>query len=176
MKALSFLIGPPRDPPNWFQTLWGTSSPVGLLALFDVPGPVLKGQHHDWIERWYGPIRDPVRDAFRILRWAIIRAAGLGRTPRRVSAYRRFVANMNGRANRRYHPEFYPGTLTLFLTADKSKYPRLDFRLLMRQYAKETRIVPLPGNRTGLFAKPAVEELARQLQSCLDRAEAKGPS
>jgi amino acid adenylation domain-containing protein len=157
------------------QMLVRQGRPVGLLALFDVPGPVPKWQHHDWVERWYAPIRDPVRDAFRILRWAIIRAAGLGRTPRGVSAYRRFVANMNSRANRRYHPEFFPGTLTLFNTADQSKYPRLDFRLLMRQYAKETRIIPLPGNRAGLFARPVVDELARQLQICLDRVEGKGP-
>jgi hypothetical protein len=157
------------------QMLVRQGRPVGLLALFDVPGPVPKWQHHDWVERWYAPIRDPVRDAFRILRWAIIRAAGLGRTPRGVSAYRRFVANMNSRANRRYHPEFFPGTFTLFNTADQSKYPRLDFRLLMRQYAKETRIIPLPGNRAGLFARPVVDELARQLQICLDRVEGKGP-
>ena len=145
--------------------------PVGLLALFDVPGPVLRWQHHDWAERWYGPIRDPIRDAFRILRWAIVRAAGWGRSPRGISAYRRFVANMNGRANRRYRPDFYPGTLTLFKTADRSKYPQLDFRLLMCQHAKETRIIPLPGNRAGLFAKPAVDELARQLQIMLERAD-----
>jgi hypothetical protein len=136
---------------------------------------VLRGQHHDWVERWYGPIRDPVRDAFRILRWAVMRATVFRRTPRAVSAYRHFVANMNSRANRRYRPEFYPGTLTLFNTADQSKYPRLDFRLLLRPYAKETKIIPLPGNRTGLFARPVVDELARQLQICLDRAEGKSP-
>jgi amino acid adenylation domain-containing protein len=148
---------------------------VGLLALFDVPGPLPKWQHHDRVERLYGPVRDPVRDAFRILRWATVRAAGLGRTPRGVSAYRRFVAHMNSRANRRYHPDFFPGTLTLFLTADQSKYPRLDLRLAMRQYATETRIIPLPGNRTGLFARPVVDELARQLQMCLDPVEGKRP-
>ena len=75
------------------------------------------------------------------------------------------------RANRRYRPEFYPGTLTLFKTADQSKYPPVDLRLVMRQYAKETQIIPLPGNRTGLFARPVVDALARQLQICLDRAE-----
>ena len=157
------------------QMLVRRGRPVGLLALFDVPGPLPKWQHHDWVERSYGPFRDPVRDAFRILRWAIIRAAGLGHTPRGVSAYRRFVANMNSRANRRYRPEFYPGTLTLFKTADQSKYPRVDLRLVMRQYAKETQIIPLPGNRTGLFARPVVDALARQLQICLDRAEGKQP-
>lgn len=146
---------------------------VGLLALFDVPCPLPKWQHHDWVERLYGPIRDPGRDAFRMLRWAIVRAVGLGRTPRGVIAYRRFVAHMNSRANRRYHPEFFPGTLTLFNTV-QSKFPRQDLRLLMRRYAKETQIIPLPGNRTGLFAKPVVDELARQLQNAFELAEGKG--
>lgn len=157
------------------QLLVRQGRPVGLLALFDVPGPLPKWQHPDRVERWYGPLRDPVRDAFRILRWAVIRASGWGRTPRGVMAYRRFVANMNSRANRRYRPEFYPGTLTLFNTA-QSKFPAHDLRLVMRQYAKETQIIPLPGNRTGLFARPVVDELARKLQSALELAEGKGPS
>ncbi len=53
---------------------------VGLLALLDVNYPLPKWQHPDLIERLYGPIRDPVRDAFRMLRWFIVRAVGLGRS------------------------------------------------------------------------------------------------
>jgi len=147
---------------------------VGLLALFDVPCPLPIWQHHDWIERLYGPIRDPVRDAFRMLRWAIIRAAGLGRNPRVAIAYRRFVSHMNGRANRHYRPDFFPGAITLFNTVE-SKFPREDRRLVMRRYAKETQVILLPGNRSGLFARPVVDELARQLQSALALAEGKGP-
>ncbi len=145
---------------------------VGLLALLDVTYPLPKWQHHDLIERLYGPIRDPVRDAFRMLRWFIIRAVGLGHSQRSLLAYRRFVANMNSRANRRYQPEFFPGTITLFLTTE-SKFPREDLRLRMRRYAKETQIISLPGNRSGLFARPAVDELARQLQGALEVAEGK---
>jgi amino acid adenylation domain-containing protein len=146
---------------------------VGLLALFDVPCPLPIWQHHDLIERLYGPLRDPVRDGFRMLRWAIIRAAGLSRNPRVAIAYRRFVSHMNGRANRRYRPEFFPGTITLFNTVE-SKFPREDRRLLMRRYARETQVIALPGNRSGLFVPPAVDELARQLQSALALAEGKG--
>ena len=147
---------------------------VGLLALFDVPCPLPIWQHHDLIERLYGPLRDPVRDGFRMLRWAIIRAAGLSRNPRVAIAYRRFVSHMNGRANRRYQPEFFPGTITLFNTVE-SKFPREDRRLVMRRYARETQVILLPGNRSGLFARPVVDELARQLQSALALAEGKGP-
>jgi amino acid adenylation domain-containing protein len=145
---------------------------VGLLALFDVPCPLPTWQHHDWIERLYGPLRDPVRDAFRMLRWTIIRAAGLGRNPRVAIAYRRFVSHMNSRANRRYRPEFFPGSITLFNTVE-SKFPREDRRLVMRRYAKDTQVILLPGKRSGLFARPVVDELARQLQSALALAEGK---
>ena len=43
---------------------------------------------------------------------------------------------MNGRANRRYQPEFFPGTITLFNTVE-SKFPREDLRLMMRPFAGE---------------------------------------
>jgi hypothetical protein len=139
---------------------------VALLALMDVPYPLKSWQHHSLAERWYGPIRDPVRDAFRMLRWSLIRAAGRGRAVRRLPSYRRFVAHMNGRANRTYTPVRYPGALTLFVTAD-TKFPREDLRLMMQSYANESRVIAIPGIRSGLFFRPAVDELARQLQSCL---------
>jgi pimeloyl-ACP methyl ester carboxylesterase len=145
---------------------------VGLLALFDVPYPLPKWQHHDRTERLYGPIRDPVRDAFRMLRWFIVRSAGLGRSQHSLTAYRRFVGNMNSRANRSYKPAFFPGAMTLFITAE-TKYPREDLRLAMRRYAQDSRVIPIPGNRSGLFVQPAVDELARQLQGCLELAGGK---
>src|SRR6185437_8785696 len=74
-------------------------------------------------------------------------------------------------ANRNYHPQFYPGTLTLFLTAD-TKYKVADRRKLMSQYARETRVCTIPGTRTGLFMHPQVDALARELQQCLDTADA----
>jgi hypothetical protein len=43
----------------------------------------------------------------------------------------------------------------------------------MRHYAKDTQVILLPGNRSGLFARPVVDELARQLQSALALAEGK---
>ncbi len=145
---------------------------VGLLALFDVPYPLPKWQHHDRTERLYGPIRDPVRDAFRMLRWFIVRSAGLGHSQHSLTAYRRFVGNMNSRANRSYKPAFFPGAMTLFITAE-TKYPREDLRLAMRRYAQDSRVIPIPGNRSGLFVQPAVDELARQLQGCLELAGGK---
>ncbi len=145
---------------------------VGLLALLDSLHPQPSWQHHEWREKLYGPARDTVRDAFRMLRWSIIRASGLGQRARWLLAFRRFVTHMNSRANRSYKPKPYPGIITLFITAE-TRFPREDRRLLMRCYAKEARIITLPGNRAGLFIKPAVDELAQQLQICLKSAEKK---
>jgi hypothetical protein len=44
----------------------------------------------------------------------------------------------------------------------------------MAKYAREAQTITIPGNRAGLFVPPAVDELARQLQICLDRVEGKG--
>jgi amino acid adenylation domain-containing protein len=147
---------------------------VGLLAFFDVPYPLPKWQQYGWVERLYGPVCDRLRTALRILRWAIARSAGLTRHARWLPAYRRFVAHMNSRANSRYRPEFFPGTITLFNTTE-AKFPGEDLRLRMRHYARDSRVIPIPGNRSGLFACPTVDELARQLQGCLELAEGKGP-
>jgi amino acid adenylation domain-containing protein len=145
---------------------------VGLLALLDSLHPQPSWQHHEWSEKLYGPARDTVRDAFRMLRWSIIRASGLGHRARWLLAYRRFVTHLNSRANRSYKPKPYPGIITLFITAE-TRFPREDRRLLMRRYAKEARIITIPGNRAGLFIKPAVDKLAQQLQTCLKSAEKK---
>ena len=146
--------------------------PVGLLALFDVLYPLPKWRQPSWHERLYGPIRDPVRDAFRILRWAAVRSAGWGRSPRAMTAYRHFVTNMNSRANRRYRPELFSGAITMFKT-QRQNVPGQDLRLLMCRCAKTATVIELPGNRSTLFVPPVVDELARQLQTVLAAAEGK---
>jgi len=138
---------------------------VSLLALIDSPAAPYTGRR----ARWHELALDPLRDFLRILRWRILRLRGLN--VRQLHAYRRFVAAMTEFANRNYHPQPYPGTLTLLLTAD-TKYRVVDRRKVMAQYARDTRIRTIPGTRTGLFMNPQVDELARQLQACLDAADA----
>ena len=148
------------------QRLVQMGRPVNLVALMDSPTPPYSGRR----SRWHEAVLDPLRDALRIVRWGVVRASGWKMTASRLPAYRRFVAGMTGRAHRRYRPVFYPGTITLMLTAG-TKYPTGDRRRLMACYARETRTVTIPGSRPGLFVRPAVDELARQLQVCLDLAE-----
>ena len=154
------------------QRLVREGKPVALLALLDVRYPLKSWQDHSRTERWYGPLRDPVRDGFRRLRWSLFRALSRGRDDRWLPAYRRFVAHMNSRADRLYTPARYPGALTLFVTAD-TPFPRADLRLMMQAYANESRVITIPGLRSGLFFRPAVDELAQKLQQALEQAEAK---
>jgi amino acid adenylation domain-containing protein len=157
------------------QMLIQQGRPVGLLALLDTNCPTPGSQSHRLRERLFGPLHNEVRDAFRILRWSMARAAGFAQRASWLPDYRRFVFHMSSRANRRYKPAFYPGALTLFITADTT-FPGEDLRLCMRRYAQETRVVTVPGGRPGLFVRPAVDELARQLQSVLELADGKRPS
>lgn len=152
------------------QLLVQQNRPVGLLALINTPHPILRWQQSGWKERLYCPARDTVRDAFRILRWLIVRGFGLGRRPRSLAQYRRFVANMNFLASRFYIPRPYPGTITIFASLE-GQFPPADRRLLMRRYARDSAVVAIPGRRDSLYGALAVDELAQQLQIALELAE-----
>jgi acetoacetyl-CoA synthetase len=154
------------------QILVQQGKKIGLLGLLDSQFPQSKSRLQPWPKRIYLSLRTPVHDARRSLRWKIIRAAGLGRNRRLLPAYRRFVVHLNSRANQSYRPAFYPGEITLFLTVG-TRFTHEDPRLMVRQFAQSTHMVAIPGERPGLFMKPAVDELARQLQTCLESAEKK---
>lgn len=139
---------------------------VGLVALLDTPAPPFSGQRSPWIEM----ALDPVRDTLRIARWAILRALGRGRAGASLPAYRRFIASMTSRARYYYRPGKYPGEVTVFVTRDTA-FARDDRRPLMGRHAAAMRLITIPGRREELFLPPNVDELARQLQSCLDAAE-----
>ena len=154
------------------QMLRRQGKEIGLLGLMDTLLPLSKNQCGKWHEKTYVSLRTPIHEHWRILRWKIIRAAGMSQSDRRLPNYRRFIANINGRAHRHYKPSFYPGEITLFITAD-TKFPHEDPRLRAQPLAHHTRVIAIPGERAGLFVKPAVDELARQLQICLKASENK---
>ena len=136
---------------------------VGLVGLINSDYPDLSGRKLRWFEPLHG-------DTFRIVRWSIVRAIGLGRSARWLPAYRRFVAKMNIRARRAYRPAFYNGTITLIMSAD-DRYPHKEMCLKMVPYARDTRIINIPGDRAVLFVPPTVDELSRQLDVSLGTAQ-----
>jgi thioesterase domain-containing protein len=153
------------------QLLVHQNRPVGLLVFLDTSHPIQRWRQPGWKEKLYCPARDTVRDAVRILRWGILRASGLGRGARWRLGYRRFVANMNFLANRFYQPKPYPGNITLFISAENKSVGE-DRRLTLRRYAKDSSVITIPTNHVGLYAKPAVDELAQHLQKALELVEA----
>jgi acyl carrier protein len=152
------------------QQLTGAAREVGLVALIDSDFPARAGRRLRPAER----LIEPVRDAMRILRWSILRGLGLGRNPRWLPAYRKFVHNMNARSRRAYRPAHYPGAIHLVIAGD-AHYRGKDLRLVMRDYARETRVVSIPGRRADLFLPPAVDEVARQLSAAMDGAASQLP-
>ena len=138
--------------------------------MLDVLHPMQRAQRQGWREKFYCPLRDNLRDAFRIARWAVLRATGAGRTARGLAEYRRFVANMHFLASRYYQLKPYDGTITLLIAA-RDEYPEPDRQLLMRRYARDSVVLRIPADHTGFYTKPGVDELARQLQACLESAE-----
>jgi hypothetical protein len=149
------------------QQLVKAGRPVGLLAMIDTPAPPFSGRRPNWHEF----ALDPVRDWFRILYWSAVRSLGLGRTAPWLPSYRHFVSGMNNRARRAYRPSAYSGNITLMLTEDARRF-KTDRRRMMSRFARETRTIMIPGDRIGLFAPPAVDEVARQLQACMESVAA----
>jgi aspartate racemase len=139
---------------------------VRFVGLMDTTAPPFGGRRSPWVEM----IVDPFRDTLRIARWAALRSVGYGRGGDSLPAYRHFIGSITSRARYYYRPRCYPGTITMFSTTETA-YPRGDRRQLMAQYATDMRTIPIPARREELFLPPAVDELARQLQACLEVAE-----
>jgi amino acid adenylation domain-containing protein len=139
---------------------------VRFLGLMDTTAPPFGGRRSPWTEM----LLDPIRDTLRIVRWAVLRALGQGRSGSSLPAYRHFIGSITSRARYYYRPGHYPGTLTMFSTLE-TPYPRGDRRQLMARYVKTMRTINIPGRREEMFLRPAVDELARQLQACLEGSE-----
>jgi amino acid adenylation domain-containing protein len=157
------------------QMLLQRGKQVGLLALIDTHFPLSLAEREQGWRKIYIGVRTPLHEIWRALRWKIIRAFGGAKSSSWLPGYRAFVAHQNGHAARAYRPVFYPGELVLFYTTETQIPYREDPRLRMRPLAQTARVVELPGKRSGLFMKPGVDELARQLQAALETAEETSP-
>ena len=148
------------------QQLVRSGQPVGLVVLIATPAPPFSGRRR----RWHELTMDPLRDWLRILRWSVIRAVRSSINTRQLPAYRHFIASMNNRARRRYRPGVYPGKITLITTTDASGLEE-DRRLLMGRFAREAQTIAISCPRLSLLNSPAVNELAKHFQACLETAE-----
>ena len=102
-----------------------------------------------------------------MIRWALLRLMGKGRTGKSLPSYRHFIGSMTSQARHYYRPGFYPRTITL-ITTRETRFKYQDRRLLMSRYARETNHIVVSGDRQSLFQPPAVDELGAKLQYCLD--------
>lgn len=135
--------------------------PASLVAMFDfyLPRP----------RRVVDPLvfgLTKLRDRLRVKFWALWRARRQEQKSNWLTNYREFVAKMNCHSRHEYQLQFYPGTITLFVTAD-----RLTDGERLAQCARETRVIQIPGRKEGLLAAPAVDVVARELAGCLCAAE-----
>lgn len=137
---------------------------VGLVAMFDF--------YLSRPRRVIDPIVFRVtqlRDRLRVKLWAARRARRPDQKSHWLTNYRQFVAKMNCHSRHEYRLKPYPGTITLFVTAD-----RLTERERLARCAREVRVVQIPGRKEGLLAAPAVEVVARELDECLSATEISG--
>jgi thioesterase domain-containing protein len=134
---------------------------VGLVALFDFAPPATR-----WLARPTQVLTNS-RDRLRILGWNLIRALRRKQKHRWLADYRAFIAKINCHSRHDYQPGFYNGTITVFLTGDRKgkRHEQLP------RYAREVRLLSVPGGRNEMFVQPAVNELARQLERCLNSAD-----
>jgi len=138
---------------------------AGLVAMLDFIPPQPQ-------RFWTRPVSalTGVRDQLRVLRWTMIRRLRRNRKMQWLPDYRAFVAKMNCHSRHDYSPGFYNGTVTLFVTADR-KPPDGEKRIEMSQIARDARTILISGERTGLFTRPVVDELAARMQTCLAEAD-----
>jgi amino acid adenylation domain-containing protein len=154
------------------QMLLQQGKKVQFLGLIETKLPLQPNEDLKGYRKIYVPVRTFIHERWRMLRWRVIRALGLGRNDRWLPSYRGFIVKLNGRAHHGYRPSFYPGNLTLFITS-ATTFHGADPRLMARSLAQSANVIAIAGDRKGLFMKPAVDELAEQLLACLNAVEKK---
>lgn len=144
---------------------------VAFLALFDfAPKPVKRNGVSLLIKSTVNWMRDGVR----VMRWLMDRTFSKNVNSRQMKN-QEFIAKLNREATSRYRPGFFPGTLTLVISRDM-RFPMGDQRLRMKQHARDSRVITVPGERAGLFIRPTVDELAQHLREIFSEVEGREPA
>lgn len=92
----------------------------------------------------------------------------LGRSvPRNVGS----IEEVNAYAAAQYQPSVFPGKLTLFRSIKRAPGEGTDEFLGWKQYARDgVEVHHIPSTHFNMLQEPAVTVLAKELQSCLNRA------
>jgi thioesterase domain-containing protein/acyl carrier protein len=145
-------------------TAAGESVPfVGLIATG-------LGSGVDGRSCWRKALTDEVRYGVRVLRWAMSRWIRPGASRRHLAAYRRFLVDAQAHARRAYRPGRFDGAITLFVAEDHRRDP-LARQLRICEFAREARLVELPGTTTDLLQLPNVVTLAREFAAAVSAAD-----
>jgi hypothetical protein len=87
-----------------------------------------------------------------------------------LAAYRRFLVDAQAHARRAYRPGRFDGAITLFVAEDHRRDP-LARQLRICEFAREARLVELPGTTTDLLQLPNVVTLAREFAAAVSAAD-----
>ena len=80
---------------------------------------------------------------------------------------------INASAAARYRPTFYPGTLTLFRSAERQTSEGNDKNLGWEGLVSRLEVIHIPSNHFNILNEPAVSALAEKLKFCLGNDLAK---
>ncbi|NEQ25743.1 MAG: non-ribosomal peptide synthetase, partial [Microcoleus sp. SIO2G3] len=170
------------------QQLQAQGETIALLALFDTPAPgafALK----PWRQRLYGHFDNLSRFGLSYVRKKI--ASKLHRTTFWLSQWGErqdqpqpyeFVRENYERLMAGYQPQRYAGAVTLFLATDRSAIAdtvcdpalmEIDPLFGWGKLAQSVEVYDIAGDHLGILKEPQVKQLALQLQTCIDRVEAR---
>ena len=158
---------------------------VGMLLMIDSPMPGRMALFHErnslvyYFDRYLGEFLLSPFGAVK--RWALeTRRRFVSRREKSSSARAvKQTAKISMGAARKYHPQPYPGKLTLFICSDAPMRAYEDRRLAWHEVAQGgLEIHVVPGDHATMEQEPNVQVLASHFQKCFDRSEreeARGP-
>jgi thioesterase domain-containing protein len=92
--------------------------------------------------------------------------------PQEAAAPLAQVVEANHRAQLRYVPRPYAGSLSVFTTQEQQAMYPLDPSLGWNMLSVEdVESIPIPGNHLNIFYRPQVTTLAEKLSTCLQQAQ-----
>jgi len=157
------------------QQLHASGERVALLAALDASGPRFKRSLGDYVSfAVQGLSHHPLALTRYLVSTRIVSKPVV--MPKAAAAASTYslpaVASSINEAFRRYDPQPYPGHVTWFVNGERAP-------LAVSQWAEFAGSVErwvFPGSHATIFQPPAIEILAAQVKTCLERAQIGGSS